>query len=104
MASLFIIRLNYSRGMEQARKLGDLADSLKEEVDRHLEDTIADLNENWNGENAQAYLMKCRKLQDNIRKNVNQLRKASETVRTLVQNTYNAEMNSYRIAQKRTYH
>ena len=104
MASLFIIRLNYSRGMEQARKLGDLADRLKEEVDRHLEDTIADLNENWNGENAQAYLMKCRKLQDNIRKNVNQLRKASETVRTLVQNTYNAEMNSYRIAQKRTYH
>ena len=104
MASLFIIRLNYSRGMEQARKLGDLADRLKEEVDRHLEDTIADLNENWNGENAQADLMKCRKLQDNIRKNVNQLRKASETVRTLVQNTYNAEMNSYRIAQKRTYH
>ena len=105
-----VLTLLLSGGLQVAAEETEPADidtvPVEEEIipPEDLEDTISDLNENWNGENAQAYLMKCRKLQDNIRKNVNQLRKASETDSTLVPNTYNAEMNSYRIAQKRTYH
>lgn len=103
MASLATIKLNYRQGMEQARRLGELAEKLREEGDRQLEDMISNLNTNWKGENAQAYLIKCRRLQKNIQKNANQLSKASEVVRTIVKNTYDAEMASYRIAQERTY-
>lgn len=104
MSSLFTINMNYRRGIEQANKLNELAIQLKKESDRQLEETINDISLNWQGENAQAYLVKCRKMQENLRKNAKQLKEASETVRKIVQNIYETEMRNYRIAQKRTYH
>ncbi len=104
MPSLNTIKMNYRQGMAQADKLEELANMLKEESDSKLEDTIANLNVNWTGDNAQAFMVKIRNLQGKIRKNSEQVRKASETVRKIVQNTYEAEMRNYRIASKRTYH
>ena len=103
MANLFTINMNYRKGMEQARRLGELAQKLRTESTRQMEETITGVSQNWQGENAASYLVKCKIQQEKMTKTADKLQKAADTTSRIVQNTYDAEMRAYQIAQERKY-
>ena len=103
MADLFTINMNYRKGMEQACRLGELAQKLRTESTRYMEETMTAVSQNWQGENAAAYLAKCRLQQEKMIKTADKLQKAANTTSRIVKNTYDAEMRAFHIAQERTY-
>lgn len=103
MADLFTINMNYRKGMAHARRLGELAQKLRTESTRHMEETMTAVSQNWQGENAAAYLAKCRIQQEKMAKTADKLQKAADTTSRVVQNIYDAEKRAYQIAQERKY-
>jgi len=80
-----------------------MASELKAMLAGDYADTIASIRANWSGENADAYIQKCNAVNDKIQNTIKDLTNSASTLRTIAKRTYDAEMENYRIATRRTY-
>lgn len=101
MTSEFQIQMDFSHAKQKAQDLDNIANNLSRISGTELPNMLEGLNREWKGENANKYLQKGYTLKESMDKTVQKLRSAANTIRTIAQNTYNAEMEALRIAQER---
>lgn len=97
------IYMNYRQAMEQADQLDAQARQLSELAGARLEETITRMGTHWKGENANAYLAKCRILQEKLRKTARGLSNAAAALRTSAKRTYQAELRALELSRARNY-
>ena len=103
MSDLSTIKFNYRQALKLAERLERVADVMEQQGSSRLVDVVAEFRGKWMGENADRYVRKCGKLQENVKKSGAEVRKAAAAIRRIAKNTYDAEMHNYEIAKKRTY-
>jgi uncharacterized protein YukE len=103
MKSMAEIEMDYRNAMNQARELDQLANRLSTQANMTFPGILSEVSSAWQGENANAYLQKAKKLQPRINKAAGDLRRTAQTIRTVAQNTYRAEKRAYEIAMERVY-
>lgn len=99
----FAIIMDYRNAMRQSEKIADAAEKLvsrKNEIDRY----INTLKICWTGENASLYIRKLEIARNNVDKLSNNLKNISDVVKRIAQRTYETEMASLEISQRRSYH
>lgn len=95
------IRFNYSKAMNQAKELKNVASSLTKVGNSKLEECMVKVSKGWNGDNSESYVKKGKKLGDKIDKSGNGVRQTAEAIETMARNIYNAEMAALRAARER---
>lgn len=98
---LFTIEINYSKAKAQADSLEDAARQLKKMANSRLEESCNTISSNWQGENADKYLKKVRKLQRDIEQVSRDLENTARSIRNIAKITYQADRTAYEIAQRR---
>lgn len=97
------IKINFQKARQQAAKLDEIADTLKNLSEHEFADTMQTIRNNWRGENADIYINKGFNLQGNMTQTANSFHAIASEIRTIAQRIYDAEMNALRIAQHRKY-
>lgn len=98
---LFTIEINYSKAKTQADNLEDAARQLKNMATGRLEDSCGSISRNWQGENADKYLKKVRKVQGDMEQVSKDLENTARSIRNIAKITYQADRTAYEIAQRR---
>ncbi len=101
MANEYQIKMDFSKAKQHAQKLDEVADSLSRLAGTELQNTLEGLNNEWQGDNAVKYIQKGYIVKEDMDKTVKNLRKVADSIRTIAQNIYNAEMEALRIARER---
>ncbi|MDO4555390.1 MAG: hypothetical protein Q4B70_09625 [Lachnospiraceae bacterium] len=101
--SLAVIQMEFAKAKAQANRLDAIADNLTRTSDNQLGTALAGVRNNWKSDSAAAYIQKGQKLQQEINKRAKELHQTASALRTIAQNTYNAEMAAYRLAIARKY-
>lgn len=101
--TMYTIQMNFQRAKSQADKLERIARDLSRVADNDMSGCMRDVSANWKGENAKIYVNKGYAVAENIRSIASGLNQAAATVRTIAQNTYNAERRALELAKKRKY-
>ena len=99
--SRMVIQLNYEAAKRQAQKLDEIAGTLTNVADRQLNGCFGQLQTNWKGDNANAYLNKGNVVQDDIRTTAANVKNAAESIRKIAKRTYDADMAAVRMAETR---
>lgn len=97
------IRINFQRAKNQASTLEQIAEDLSRLSCNDFAGTMQLISTNWKGNNANAYLQKGFRLQDDMNDTVQQLREVASEIRRIAQRIYDAEMAALRIAEQRNY-
>lgn len=95
------IQLNYDAAKKQAQKLDEIADTLTNVADQQLNGCFSQLQSQWKGENANAYVNKGKVVQGDIRTTASNVKNAAESIRKIAKRTYDAEMHAVRLAEMR---
>ncbi len=96
------INLEYSDAIRKAKEIHDIASDLQK-VGKKYEEILVRLSNGWKGENAQNFQNKANRLSGLIRDTASALDTSADNVELIAENTYRAEMNAVRIANKRAY-
>lgn len=94
-----VILFNYQNALKQARELKQISTQIKKLSDSQFETSINAINANWKGENATKYFNKGKKLKGKMDDSAEDLNSIAETIETIANNIYKAEMEALRIAQ-----
>lgn len=97
------IQMDFQKAKDQADKLERIARDLNRVADNDMSGCMRDVSANWKGENAKLYVNKGYVVAENIRTIASGLMRAAATVRTIAQETYNAERRALEIAKQREY-
>lgn len=101
--SLVVIQMEFSKAKAQADRLDEIARELTQTADSQLGGALSGISKAWKSDSSSAYIKKGKDVQQQLRNRANELRKTASAIRTIAQNTYDAEMNAYRLAIARTY-
>lgn len=96
-----MIQLNYDAAKKQAQKLDEIAKTLSNLADNQLNSSFSQLQSNWKGDNANAYLNKGKVVQTDIRVIASNVKNAADSIRKIAKRTYEAEMNAVKLAEIR---
>lgn len=97
------IRMDFQKTINQAEKLEQTAKCIKQIADQDLSSCMREVSSGWQGENARIFVGKGQRAVENLRSIESELKNTASTIRTLAQNTYNAEKNALEIAKQRKY-
>lgn len=97
------IQLNFRAAMAKADELDEIAEGLLQAINNDYEEAMQTVGAGWKGGNAESYLAKGGKLEEQMRNSVNQLKQAAGEIRRTAKRIYNAEMAALQIIQLRTY-
>ena len=95
--------MDFQKAKKQAEKLEKIARDLRRLADNEIPSCMRAVSSNWKGENARIYVNKGGIVAENLRGTANGVAQAASTIRTIAQNTYNAEKASLDLARKRKY-
>lgn len=101
--SKFSIMMNYHKTMQQATALDRLATELAGCLNSNT-DSRNQVSAYWKGDNAQRYLRKIDVNNEDIRKIHKNVVDTSNAIKKIAKRTYETEMQTLLISQKRTYH
>ena len=91
----------YETAILQADRLAEEAGAMRSELGSGAENILALLSGSWKGEAADIFTEKCGLLMEKAGQIGNSLNEASDAVRTIARNIYNAEMRALEIALTR---
>lgn len=103
MKTRFSIEMDFNKAKKQADELESLAKELKSVATSDYENTINQINANWQSDCSGEYIRKANTVKERMIKSANSLSKAADTIRQVAQNIYNAELASIELAEARTY-
>lgn len=96
------IMMDFRKAKQQAERLDQLSRRMKNLAERQFENTIRSVDQNWEGDHADAYIGKCRTLKENMLRSAGNLSAAADAIRAVSENLYEAEMRAWRIAHERS--
>lgn len=97
------IEMDLQRSIRQAEELERIAGQLRAMAQNNLDNTLDAVAENWQSDNSNNFCRKGRTIQLNILNTVRNIEQAAGSIRTIAQNTYNAEKRAEEIARRRLY-
>lgn len=101
MSSRTEIKFDLKNALEQAERLDDIAGRLDYLSGTAIENSIQSLASSWKGNNASAYLSKEDKLKGDIKITACNVRSIADDIRRIARRVYDAEMEAWRIANRR---
>ena len=101
--TMYTIQMDFQKAKNQADKLERIAKDLNNVANNDMSGCMRDVSANWKGENAKVYVNKGYVVAENLRSAAAGLNQAAATVRTIAQNTYNAEKRALELAKQRKY-
>ena len=101
MSSRAQIRIDFQQAINQAKRLDDIADKLDRTAKKSMENSIQNLASAWKGDNASAFLKKEERLKEKISTTSEHVRAIADDIRRVARAIYDAEMESWRIANER---
>lgn len=101
--SRFSIIMDYRNAMRQAEKIADAANELATRQ-QEIEQYINTIRTGWTGDNALMYTKKLEVSKMNIEKLQKKLNNIAEVVKRIARRTYETEMATLEISQRRSYH
>lgn len=97
------IKINFQRAMQQANTLDQIAEDLSRLSSNEFSETMQLVSTNWKGNNANIYLQKGSRLQNDMNETVRQLRNIASEIRKIAKRVHDAEMAALAIAEQRNY-
>jgi uncharacterized protein YukE len=97
------IEFNFSRAIDQASKLEDAVERIKNVANSNLKDAMQYVSVAWKGENSQKYISKGDILSGKMFGVAGGVNSVASTVRAVAKNIYDAEMEALRIEEERAY-
>ena len=95
--SEYVINFNYKQAIAKADELDAAAAKLEADAVAEMDSIISAINQNWTGDNAQAYIQKCTTEQTKITDVATSIRNTAATIRTMAENIRQAEMAALRV-------
>ncbi len=95
------IRMDFIFCRQKADRLESLGRQLRRLANSGYGTSLQTLANCWEGENADNYFRKSRKLKEKMLETADELIRAAGTARTIARNTYNAEMRAKSIVQNK---
>ena len=102
MMDKITIQLNYTRAINQSRKIYDLAAQLRKIANSELQSAMNNLSHDWNGESASAFLKKAQKANEDLLKNAQQLTSTASAIRKCAENIRNSELKALEIINQKS--
>lgn len=103
MATRASIEFDFRKAMGEADEIDNIANRLSNLSQSKFGGTLQNIAANWKGENADIYLNKGSRLQENMGGTVSELHNIASDIRTIARRIYQAEMAALAIAQQRDY-
>lgn len=100
MDSRSTINITFNNAKQQAGRLNDCADKLKT-IQNQIDTLCSNLQREWSGEAADAFLAKCGAMKDKIKGTAADLRQISGVISSAANAYYAAEMKALEIAATR---
>ena len=85
------IEIDFLRAINQAEELENIADSLSQIANLHVDNAVKVLKKGWKGENANEYIKRGGELTDDIYETAENLLKIAKSIRTTADIVYKAE-------------
>lgn len=99
--SRYTIEMNFSRAKHQAEQLEEAASRLEKIASGSIDEALGTVSGNWKGENADQYLRKAQTVRDKLLTTSGDIKGTAQTVRTIAETIYKAEMAALELALKR---
>ena len=99
--SRYTIEMNFSRAKRQAEQLEEAASRLEKIASGSIDEALGTVSGNWEGENADQYLRKAQTIRDKLLTTSGDIKGTAQTVRTIAETIYKAEMTALELALKR---
>lgn len=97
------IQMDFQKAKNQAERLERIAKELGNAANQNLSGCMRDISSEWKGENAGVYVRKGYSVADGLNSAASGLNQAAAAIRTIAQNTYNAEKRAIELARARKY-
>lgn len=97
------IRFDYSKALQQAEILEEIASRIRGEISGDISNILEDTRQSWKGDKADYYYRKVKTLFDELKIAANNYEKIAETIRNIARRNYDKEMSAIRIARERSY-
>lgn len=97
------IEMDFQRANQQADSLERLASELNRLAGRQFAGTLNELAMSWKGDNANAFLQKGSRLEENMKQTAKNISKTAIQLRRTAKRIYDAEMYAKQLAEKREY-
>jgi WXG100 family type VII secretion target len=101
MASKYQIQMDFQQATQKANELHNIATELSNLSKTEMQAMLSSLGSGWQGKNATAYIQKGNALQAKMENTAKALHYTANTISTVAQNLYNAEMAALYLAQQR---
>ena len=102
MKTMFSISMDYHKAIAQALKVEQAADLLKRKKSA-LQERRGIISACWEGDDADAYISKMQILEEDFGKEIRNLTRAADAIRTIAQSTYDTEQRAIELARNREY-
>lgn len=93
------IEIDFQQAQAQAKKLEDMADSMKRLANQQMADTIQEISYCWKGETATAYLGKAERVKQDIASTADTLYAVASRIKAQAKRIYDAEMQAISYTQ-----
>lgn len=97
------IMIDYKQAINQAKKLEQIANNLKQLSKSKMGDTMGTLKQAWQSDNSSQYYNKVARVQDDIETTADNVRKVAQAIRTTAEAVKRAELRALEIARTRKY-
>lgn len=101
MSSVLFITIQYDLTKFLARELEKQANGIYKVSSQQIEASKNDITLAWKGENAVKYTQKLNTLETKISNNAKGLERSAQTIQTMAENIYRAELRAIEIARQR---
>ncbi len=101
--TMYSIQMDFQRAKNQAERLEGIARDISRLADNNLAGCMRDISANWKSGNASLYVSKGQTVAEHLRSVAAGLNQTAATIRTIAQNTYNAEERAIELAKARKY-
>lgn len=98
----YMISLNYKNAQGEAEKLSDLSRQIGNWA-KKIEGFEKKIDAAWDGDNSDLYIRKLGIISENLLQIENDIMSVSGTIKRIAKRTYDSEMESLEISQKRSY-
>lgn len=97
--SLTTIEINFQSAQEQANRIEEAANSMKQLANQQMTETFQRISACWKGEAASAYLSKAEKVKQEVTSTADALYTIAKKIREQARRIYEAEKQAIAIAQ-----
>lgn len=94
------IYFNFSQANAKADELDRAAKKLEKEAIQEMDSIISAVNHNWTGDNATAYIAKCKTEMTKLQQVAQNIRTTASTIREIAERLKAAELEALRIARE----